>query len=156
MTLKYFRLYVQAANPCWSFSLLWIFDSPGGGLCVFLQKFGLYSSFILGLYSPRGEFQEKKNQWNWPFVGGVFEKCRAAAQTFVFFNGTILQLFFTGENYFFRVFAIISHGWKLVFTGVIFLHFSREEDIFYWCFRIFCTDCIKFWQEEKRKFSRED
>ena len=41
------------------------------------------------------------------------------------YNFSRVDVIFQGGN-----FAIIFHGWKLVFTGVTYLHFSLEKGIF--------------------------
>ena len=53
-------------------------------------------------------------------------------------------------------FAIICRGCKLFFTGLIFYHFLWADIMLTGSFRDFFTGCIKFSQEENRKFSRED
>ena len=107
--------------------------SSRGGLCIFALRFGLSPRFILILNCSRGArggFQQKLN-WNWPFFDGIFEKCGRKAEfcfsmvKFPYAFSRVL-IIFHGCN-----FAIVFRGGKLVFKGVIFLPFSREEFIFH-------------------------
>ena len=106
-TLKYFR--ALCAN-CWSSLEFFIFVDFGlsfMGTLRFPTEFGLFSRFTLILNCSRGKFQQK-NQWNWPSLDGVFEKCGRVEG---------------GQRFCFKYwnFAINFHGLKLFFTAVILL-----------------------------------